>query len=997
MAGNYALQDPDGKDHPIEGIIQIGRDRLNHIHLTDPMISRLHATAWMDGEKVFLQDEGSSNGTMVNGMPVRQPIALQVGDRVQVGHTTLILVDTRAGWIHEAPPPMPIQAPAPPAPPRKSNIGVPLALAALAGLTILACIIIGVVGYRYFNALRTNPQPSFVNPEAPASNQDTQSAFGFEEIQTVTATSDGTRYYDEQGISLRVPRDATVEGATTHLVSSDLDPVLVEALSGEYNVSSLAYQVAANGAENGTGRPELSFPVSSDNARLAVMIDETYLAVLAIEPEDGALTINPFLSAPQGESLWVPEDVPVSANQYFVLEPVSGDGAGLQGPVPALMRVEGGQKVSGNARISPDYPGVIYCGYTKTLISECLRNPEGSVFLTFNPQETPADFKPADAIQSILGIMGRYATLGFTAAGVSPSNPIYIVIGSSGPSYSSKTGNLYIPWVTVNSLSQGEEVGSLAHEMAHWIQDEKYAMTFDALSNPGSWWLEVAAENMIFLYEPGQINVNLSKYGFVSVDGGRYSFQLAPYLWSWGEQARYIHAQHVKLGMCDGGAGCLFSQAEFVNAINTGIYLMEDSGRKAVYNQNLTDVARYLLGFRPVQSNTALAPPPTTQAGNRVGEYILVAARGESSIFDHLSDAPQFVATKSEVRIQAQIEPGGVYPLRVSNTGKGLGVNTAKEPGFPVFLEIEPGSAPFLFTVNNSEPIQESGGRHLFIGPIHDTLGTSMVRLVGMAPNGATTLKARVGYLDLSGDWVMDTFQVTAQSSSCDDGGEDDDDDEPLEQELFLDLLAGYGTFVRDPAGPQGNKLIWEQSDPFPEDFGTLSFSATAELGKEDVKLNYLVDIPPGSTSWAPGNALGLHPTKRKNNEIWALALPLGGFLVLFTRARRREGQLLLALAGIALLLGLNGCVLDVYGEIRGEYTFKNLSYLSENYEFDRPGPEIWALGGGEGTINLDLTIVDEDEDGEIFEERCFVTVETRGNAFIVADGNIGPPDFEDE
>ena len=447
--------------------------------------------------------------------------------------------------------------------------------------------------------------------------------------------------------------------------------------------------------------------------------------------------------------------------------------------------------------------------------------------------------------------------------------------------------------------------------------------------------------------------------------------------------------------MCESGPGCLFSQAEFVNAINGGIYLMEDPGRKTIYNQNLVDVARYLLGHPPQQSNTGLRPPAATQAGNRIGEYLLVTASGDNSAFDHFSEAPQLVAAQSEVQIQAQIGEGGLYPLRVSNSGRGLGVTTAKEAGIPVFLEIQPG-APFLFTVDNSEPIQESGGRHLYIGPIHDTLGASMVRVVGMAPNGAVTLNARIGYLDLSGDWVMDTFQATAMSSSC---GESDDegDEESLEEEIFLDLLAGYGTFVQDPGSPQGTRLIWEQNEPFPEDFAGVLFSASAELDRERVELNYLIDIPPGSTSWTPDRALGLQPQIDKTSGAWVLALPLSGLAVLLTRARRREGQFLLVVVGFALLIGLNGCVLDAYGEIRGEYTFSDINYLSENYAFDRPGPEIWALGNGEGTIILDLTLVGEDEDGEIVEESCSAAIETRGSGLILEDGNRAPPDMGSE
>jgi hypothetical protein len=421
MVGIYALQDPDGKNHPIEGIVQIGRDRLNHVHLRDPMISRLHATAWVDGEKVFLQDEGSSNGTFVNRMPVGQPIALQVGDKVQLGHTTLILVDTRAGWIHEPPPPMPIEAPPSPPPPQQLTLGFHLAMIGLAGLGFLACAIIAVLILGYANDIRSSPHSPPENVPTQPPGEDAQTTFRFAEIQTVMATSDGTRYYDERGISLRVPREATTEGATTRLVSSELAPALLDGLTGDYTVTSLAYRVAANGPENGTGRPELSFPASSDEARLGVLIDETYLAVLAIESEDGVLTIHPFLGAPEGDSLWSPEDVPVSANQYFVLEPTSGgETSRLDSPTP--QKVSGFEgKGPGNARGLQE-ESLVDCGQEYGTV--CVRNPSGTVYLTYIHTMKPADISLADTIRAIEGIMARYENLGFTAARLSSSSPM---------------------------------------------------------------------------------------------------------------------------------------------------------------------------------------------------------------------------------------------------------------------------------------------------------------------------------------------------------------------------------------------------------------------------------------------------------------------------------------------------------------------------------------------------------------------------------------------
>jgi pSer/pThr/pTyr-binding forkhead associated (FHA) protein len=91
MTGLYALQQPDGTLLPIEEAAQIGRDPINPVHVPDPLVSRLHATVWPSGQALYVRDEGSSNGTFVNGK-LGRPRRLRQGDRIQVGNTTLTVV-----------------------------------------------------------------------------------------------------------------------------------------------------------------------------------------------------------------------------------------------------------------------------------------------------------------------------------------------------------------------------------------------------------------------------------------------------------------------------------------------------------------------------------------------------------------------------------------------------------------------------------------------------------------------------------------------------------------------------------------------------------------------------------------------------------------------------------------------------------------------------------------------------------------------------------------
>jgi pSer/pThr/pTyr-binding forkhead associated (FHA) protein len=75
----------------------IGRDRNADVPIADPSVSRLHAEATLlDGDRVFLTDCNSSNGTFVirNGAatPVRQE-TLRSGDDVQFGSVILAVAD----------------------------------------------------------------------------------------------------------------------------------------------------------------------------------------------------------------------------------------------------------------------------------------------------------------------------------------------------------------------------------------------------------------------------------------------------------------------------------------------------------------------------------------------------------------------------------------------------------------------------------------------------------------------------------------------------------------------------------------------------------------------------------------------------------------------------------------------------------------------------------------------------------------------------------------
>jgi pSer/pThr/pTyr-binding forkhead associated (FHA) protein len=73
--------------------LSIGRSRESDIFLEDLAVSRLHASIVNLGNGNYaLRDEGSANGTKVNGQTVNkdQPYPLQEGDKIQLGQTVLV-------------------------------------------------------------------------------------------------------------------------------------------------------------------------------------------------------------------------------------------------------------------------------------------------------------------------------------------------------------------------------------------------------------------------------------------------------------------------------------------------------------------------------------------------------------------------------------------------------------------------------------------------------------------------------------------------------------------------------------------------------------------------------------------------------------------------------------------------------------------------------------------------------------------------------------------
>jgi pSer/pThr/pTyr-binding forkhead associated (FHA) protein len=76
----YVLQTP---------VTILGRGTDCDLRMVDPGVSRHHAELRVEDDQVVLVDLGSTNGTLVNGQPVRR-VVLVDGTTVTLGRTTMV-------------------------------------------------------------------------------------------------------------------------------------------------------------------------------------------------------------------------------------------------------------------------------------------------------------------------------------------------------------------------------------------------------------------------------------------------------------------------------------------------------------------------------------------------------------------------------------------------------------------------------------------------------------------------------------------------------------------------------------------------------------------------------------------------------------------------------------------------------------------------------------------------------------------------------------------
>jgi FHA domain len=77
---------------PLLALTRIGRDDGNDISFDDTYVSSEHARILWNSRGWVLHDLGSTNGTMVNGKPIRKAVSIKPGDTLEFGRVKTKLV-----------------------------------------------------------------------------------------------------------------------------------------------------------------------------------------------------------------------------------------------------------------------------------------------------------------------------------------------------------------------------------------------------------------------------------------------------------------------------------------------------------------------------------------------------------------------------------------------------------------------------------------------------------------------------------------------------------------------------------------------------------------------------------------------------------------------------------------------------------------------------------------------------------------------------------------
>jgi hypothetical protein len=110
---------------PLRGEVKLGREKDNTIVVADQKVSRHHALLNPIDDTYIIHDQGSANGTYVNGVQIGQPTRLHHNDKIGLGDNVFLFTTSRPDptTIEQS---VPVQAVAAPTQSPTSQIPIPL-------------------------------------------------------------------------------------------------------------------------------------------------------------------------------------------------------------------------------------------------------------------------------------------------------------------------------------------------------------------------------------------------------------------------------------------------------------------------------------------------------------------------------------------------------------------------------------------------------------------------------------------------------------------------------------------------------------------------------------------------------------------------------------------------------------------------------------------------------------------------------------------------------
>ncbi len=230
------IHTPEGsREVPFAGDrVTIGRTDAATVAINDDGLSRLHASLHREGDRVWILDEASTNGSYVNGQlvpPMGAPLA--DGDEILIGNHTTITVNIRSAAAAAHAPPA--YAAGPYAPPRAgSSWGAPH-YAALSAIIIVFLAVIGIAAYglRGDSSNRNNNQPgNFANnwpsPTPEAAPTISNNSTDFPSASPSPGASPGMGFNQTENTNSAPPPQINTSGRTYHSMSREEQRAFVE-------------------------------------------------------------------------------------------------------------------------------------------------------------------------------------------------------------------------------------------------------------------------------------------------------------------------------------------------------------------------------------------------------------------------------------------------------------------------------------------------------------------------------------------------------------------------------------------------------------------------------------------------------------------------------------------------------------------------------------------------------------------------------------------------